>query len=79
MRHFEFSLANNFQPMAFLCGMGHFCTDASNSKEDDDADDDDAVDDGAVVMITKLDQSKEDSLQRELPPLRKAYYTILER
>ena len=55
MRHFEFSLANNFQPMAFLCGMGHFCTDASNSKEDDDADDDDAVDDGAVVMITKLD------------------------
>ena len=79
MRHFEFSLANNFQPMAFLCGMGHFCTDASNSKEDDDADDDDAVDDGAVVMITKLDQSKEDSLQRELPPLHKAYYTILER
>ena len=86
MRHFEFSLANNFQPMAFLCGMGHFCTDASNSKEDDDADDaddgdadDDADDDGAVVMITKLDQSKEDSLQRELPPLRKAYYTILER
>ena len=83
MRHFEFSLANNFQPMAFLCGMGHFCTDASNSKEDDDADDadanDDADDDGVVVMITKLDQSKEDSLQRELPPLHKAYYPILER
>ena len=47
MRHFEFSLANNFQPMAFLCGMGHFCTDASHSKEDDGDDDD-----GAVVMIT---------------------------
>ena len=47
MRHFEFSLANNFQPMAFLCGMGHIFTDASHSKEDDD---DDA--DGAVVMIT---------------------------
>ena len=46
MRHFEFSLANNFQPMAFLCGMGHFSTDASHSKEDDDDDD------GAVVMIT---------------------------
>ena len=57
MRHFEFSLANNFQPMAFLCGMGHFCTDASHSKEDDDADDGDDDDgddnDGAVVMITK--------------------------
>ena len=69
MRHFEFSLANNFQPMAFLCGMGHFCTDASHSKEADDAgdDDDDAGDDGAVVMITK---HKEDSLLHEA-------YTIL--
>ena len=78
MRHFEFSLANNFQPMAFLCGMGHFCTDASHSKEDDDAaaDDDDADDDGAVVLITKLVQSKEDSLQRELPPLQKAYTIV---
>ena len=77
MRHFEFSLANNFQPMAFPCGMGHFCTDASHSKEDDDADDADDDDgddnDGAVVMITKLVQSKEDSLQKELPPLHKAY------
>ena len=60
MRHFEFSLANNFQPMAFLCGMGHFCTDASHSKEDYDAaadddadgdaddDDDDTDDDDAI-------------------------------
>ena len=83
MRHFEFSLANNFQPMAFLCGMGHFCTDASHSKEDDDADDADDDDgddnDGAVVMITKLVQFKEDSLQKELPLRHKVYYTILER